>query len=74
MKLIYRTRTPRKGFVFNETFMTHESKGYYDVMPDSETQRKAFNLVEAQLRKLTQELDDLGYDPTKVRFQIYFKD
>lgn len=74
-KLIYRTKAPKKGYVFNESFMTHEkSNSYRDVFPSNEIQRQAMDIVVHELRKLTQELEKLGYDPTKVRFQIHFKD
>lgn len=72
-KLIYRTKPPKKGYVFNESFSTHESSGYRDKMPSNEVQGQAIRLVTDELRKLTQELEKLGYDPTKVRFQIHFK-
>lgn len=72
-KLIYRTKPPRKGCVFNESFMTHQSIGYGDKLPSNETQEEAMQLVGETLRALTQKLEKLGYDPTKVRFQIHFK-
>lgn len=73
-KLIYRTKPPKKGWVFNEAFSTHQSNGYWDKLPPNEIQKEAMTLVQDQLRNLTQELEKLGYDPTKVRFQIHFKD
>lgn len=72
-KLIYRTKEPKKGFVFNESFMTHESSGFRDHLPDVDVSKSAMDLVDETMRKLIQELDKLGYDPTKVRFQIHYK-
>jgi|GEM_PF-1912614 len=73
-KLIYRTKSPKRGWVFNESFMTHERTKTFEQMPSNEIQKEAMELVGAKLRELIQELDKLGYDPTKVRFQIHFKD
>lgn len=72
-KLIYRTTKPKKGYVFNESFMTHESSGFRDKLPEAEVSTKAMDIVHSTLEKLTRDLDQLGYDPTKVRFQIHFK-
>jgi len=71
-KLIYRTKAPKKGFAFNESFMTHENKPY-DPLPSTEIQQQAMKIVGDKMRDLIQELDKLGYDPTKVRFQIDVK-
>lgn len=74
-KLIYRTKAPKKGRIFNESFMTHEkSTSLGNVFPSNEIQKEAMSLVGETLRELTQELEKLGYDPTKVRFQIHYKD
>lgn len=71
-KLFYRTKPPKKGWVFNESFMTHDF-GVIGDIPSKETQREAMELVGKTLRELIEKLDILGYDPTKVRFQIYYK-
>ncbi|MGJ1424533.1 hypothetical protein ACR79B_11110 [Sphingobacterium spiritivorum] len=72
-KLIYRTKAPKKGYVFNESFMTHESSGYSDRLPDQDMQRKAMDIVGEDLRILSQKLEELGYDPTRIRFSIHLK-
>lgn len=72
-KLIYRTKAPKKGYVFNESFMTHESAGYGDRLPDQDLQRKAMEIVGVDLRILSEKLEKLGYDPTRIRFSIYLK-
>ncbi len=71
-KLVYRTKEPRKGFVFFQSDSTHELKPY-ETLPSEEVQDKAMRLVDDKMRDLLKELEDLGYDPTKVRFQIYTK-
>lgn len=71
-KLIYRTKEPKKGYVFNEAFITHESS-FYDKIPEAENSKKAMDLLNETMSKLVRELDKLGYDPTKVRFQIHCK-
>ena len=71
-KLIYRTKAPRKGCVFNESFMTHENR-IHENLPDVEIQKKAMRIVADELRTLLRKLEELGYDPTKVRFSIHTK-
>ena len=72
-KLIYTTKSPKKGFTFNESFMTHENSSFYDPLPSNDIQREAMNIVGESMRELIQKLDDLGYDPTRVRFLIHTK-
>lgn len=72
-KLIYRTKPPREGYVFNQAFLTHEKIGYSDSLPSRDIQEEAMCLVREKLRELTSDLEELGYDPTRVRFQIHFK-
>ena len=71
-KLTYKTKPPRKGFVFYQSDSTHEIKPY-ETLPSEEVQKKAMSLVDDKMRDLLNELESLGYDPTKVRFQIYTK-
>lgn len=71
-KLIFRTKSPRKGYVHHESFMTHESKGLYDKLPPHEIQSQAHQLVADTLRKLIIDLDKLGYDQTNVGFYIHY--
>lgn len=71
-KLIYRTKDPRKSCVFNESFMTHENR-IYENLPDVEIQEKAMRIVADEMHVLLRKLEELGYDPTKVRFSIYTK-
>ena len=74
-KLIYRTSAPKKGYVFMKSFMTHESNGSrFDKLPEAETSKTAMDLVGRTMDDLIRSLDKMGYDPTKVRFQIHFKD
>lgn len=72
-KLVYRTKEPRKGYTFHQADMTHEKRTYNDPLPSEETQKQAMSLVCDKLHELTIELEKLGYDPTKVRFQIHTK-
>jgi len=71
-KLVYKTKAPRKGYVFNQADSTHERKDYRDKLPPNEVQTKALNLVSDQLYKLVKDLTELGYDPTRVRFSIHY--
>lgn len=71
-KLTFKTKPPRKGYVHHESFMTHETKGLYDKLPSSEIQQKAHKIVSDSLTKLILELEQLGYDETKVGFYIHY--
>lgn len=71
-KLVYGTKPPRKGYVFNESFITHKNQ-INDPLPSQEIQREAMNIVEDKMHELIQSLDSIGYDPTRVRFQIHTK-
>ena len=76
-KLIYRTKAPKKGYVNNESFMTHEeSTSSYsrERYPSQEIQKEACELVGETMYQLIKKLDELGYDQTKVRFSIHFKE
>jgi len=77
-KLIYNTKPPKKGYVHNESFMTHvdskPSSLIREVYPSQETQKEACELVGDTMYKLIKKLNELGYDQTKVRFSIHFKD
>jgi len=73
-KLKYTTKPPKKGYVFNESFMTHYSKGYGDKLPSDDTQRKAMELVGDSMREMLQKLSDMGYDETRAGFYIHFKE
>lgn len=71
-KLIFRTKKPRKGFVKHQSFMTHETKGLRDKLPSDEIQKKAHYIVGKKMDELIKELDELGYDQTKVGFFIHY--
>lgn len=73
-KLQYKTKPPKNGFVFNESNMQHVSTGFGDKFPTHDTQSKAHRLVGDVLRKLIQDLADIGYDPTRAGFFIHFKE
>jgi len=45
-----------------------------EVYPSQEIQKEACDIVGDSLYKLVKELKELGYDQTKVRFSIHFKD
>ncbi len=72
-KLIYKTKEPKKGFVFNESFMTHENKTYLDPLPTVDVQNEAMKIVSDTIEVLARKLDRIGYDPTRIRFSIYCK-
>lgn len=67
-KLAYRTKAPRKGYTFMESNTTHQTVSGFFKPPKGEIQEKALELVSDRLHELIRELEDLGYDPTKVRF------
>lgn len=71
-KLIYRTKPPKKGYVNNESFMTHEAKGLRDKFPPSEVQDQAHEIVLEVMYDLIKKLKALGYDETKVGFYIHY--
>lgn len=71
-KLIYRTKPPKKGYVNNESFMTHEAKGLRDKLPPSEVQSEAHKIVSEVMYDLIKKLKALGYDETKVGFYIHY--
>ena len=68
-KLVYKTKKPRKGYTFMESNMQHKFE-YKSNIPSDETQRTAMDLVNDVMEKLTKDLEQLGYDPTKVNFSI----
>lgn len=71
-KLIYKTKKPRKGYVYHVSFMTHETKGLYDKLPSQEIQKKAHDVVGKTMYELIKQLRELGYDETKVGFFIHY--
>ncbi len=73
-KLIYRTKKPRTGFVFNESFMTHEDSRLYDKFPSKDVQKEAMEFLQEKMYEITKKLDTLGYDPTRLRFSIHTKE
>lgn len=74
-KLVYKTRKPRKGFVFMESEMVHKYNNFdkYKNAPSQETQKQAMDLVNDVMEKLLKDLEKLGYDPTKVSFSIGYE-
>lgn len=70
-KLIYRTKH-NKSWGGYQSFTTHEST-YNDTLPSVDVQQQAMTLVDNKLRELIDELKNLGYDSSKVRFQIDVK-
>ena len=71
-KLIFRTKKPKKGYVYHESFMTHQTKGLYDKLPHAEIQTEAHKIVSEAMYDLIKKLKALGYDETKVGFYIHY--
>ena len=72
-KLTFKTKPPKKGHVNHESFMTHQTNGLYDKLPDQETQTKAHKIVADSMYELLKKLKELGYDETKVGFYIHYE-
>lgn len=72
-KLYYKTKPPKKGFCYNESFMTHEIKNHLQKKPSKEIEKQALELVGNTMYDLIKKLSDLGYDPTKAGFYIHYK-
>lgn len=72
-KLTFKTKPPRKGYIYHESVMTHQALGYSDKLPSEETQTEAHKIVSETMWELIKKLKELGYDETKVGFYIHFK-
>lgn len=71
-KLIFNTKSPKKGYVNHTSFMTHKDSGFRDKFPPSEIQGKAMEIVQETMNELIKKLKELGYDETKVGFYIHY--
>lgn len=74
-KLVYKTKAPKKGYVGHQSLSTHEptTRREYNY-PEREISIKAMRIVDQKIKELLKELIPLGYDETKARFLIHFKD
>ena len=70
-KLIYRTKTPKKGAVNFESTATHSYFAGTEGIPSFE--REGLDLINKAMFDLIGKLDALGYDQTTVRFSISLK-
>ncbi len=66
-KLIYKTKNPKHGGIMYHSECTHIGEG------DIPNQSSANLLVSDAMRTLISNLDELGYDMTKVKFSIETK-
>ena len=71
-KVVFRTSKPDKGFVNHKSFMSHETKGLYDKLPEHEIQKHAHRLISESMSTLIKKLKELGYDETRASFYIHY--
>lgn len=76
-KLIYRTSKAKKGYINYESYMTHQNSTNslkQEKYPSEEINKEACQIVSNTMYELINKLKNLGYDQTKLRFSIHFKE